>query len=59
MLGSLREDGGRTVLTMRVESLDWMATVLAGLGCGFTVRRPDELRTSVAALAARLAEAVS
>ena len=58
-LGSLREDGGGTVLTMRVESLDWMATVLAGLGCGFTVRRPDELRKSVAALAARLAEAVS
>ena len=58
-LGSLREDGGGTVLTMRVESLDWMATVLAGLGCGFTVRRPDELRTSVATLAARLAEAVS
>jgi predicted DNA-binding transcriptional regulator YafY len=58
-LGSLREDGGGTLLTMRVESLDWMATVLAGLGCGFTVRRPDELRASVAALAARLADAVS
>ena len=29
--------------------------VLAGLGCDFTIRRPDELRTSVRALAERLA----
>ena len=40
---------------MRVDSLDWMATVLAGLGCGFTIRRPDELRESVGSLAKRLA----
>jgi predicted DNA-binding transcriptional regulator YafY len=46
-----------TVLRMRVDSLDWMATVLAGLGCGFTIRRPDELRASVAALAGQLAAA--
>jgi predicted DNA-binding transcriptional regulator YafY len=44
-----------TLLRMRVSSLDWMATVLAGLGCGFTIRRPDELRASVRALAERLA----
>jgi hypothetical protein len=40
---------------MRVESLDWMATVLAGLGCSFAIREPDELRASVRALAKRLA----
>jgi predicted DNA-binding transcriptional regulator YafY len=47
-------DGG-TVLRMRVGSLDWMASVLAGLGCGFTIRRPEELRASVCELAERLA----
>jgi predicted DNA-binding transcriptional regulator YafY len=44
-----------TLLRMRTDSLYWMATVLAGLGCGFTIRRPDELRASVSALAERLA----
>jgi predicted DNA-binding transcriptional regulator YafY len=34
-------------LTMRVESLDYMARVLAGLGCEFRVVRPDELRDAV------------
>ena len=29
--------GTQTVLRMRVESLDWMASVLAGLDCDFTV----------------------
>jgi len=40
---------------MRADSLDWAATVLAGLGCGFTIRGPDELRVSVRALGERLA----
>lgn len=48
-------DGG-TLLRMRVSSLDWMARVLAGLDCEFTIRRPDELRKSVQALADRLSE---
>jgi predicted DNA-binding transcriptional regulator YafY len=56
-LGELEERDGETVLRMRVESLDWMASLLAGLGCGFSVGRPDELRTSVRELAARLAAA--
>jgi predicted DNA-binding transcriptional regulator YafY len=43
-----------TLLRMRVGSLDWMASVLAGLGCGFTIQRPDELRARVLALADRL-----
>ena len=36
-------------------SLDWMASVLARLGCDFTVVRPPELRQSVPALARPLA----
>ena len=47
-------DGG-TLLRMRVSSLDWMAGVLAGLGCAFTILSPNELRASVHALADRLA----
>jgi predicted DNA-binding transcriptional regulator YafY len=46
---------GGTLLRMRVGSLDWAASVLAGLGCGFTIVRPEELRASVRALAERLA----
>jgi predicted DNA-binding transcriptional regulator YafY len=54
-LAELIDEDGATVLRMRVGSLDWMATILAGLGCGFEIRRPDELRTSVRELAERLA----
>jgi len=54
-LAELADDPGGTLLRMRVNSLDWMATVLAGLGCSFTILRPDELRGSVRALADRLA----
>jgi predicted DNA-binding transcriptional regulator YafY len=54
-LAEIVDDPGGTLLRMRVDSLDWMATVLAGLGCGFTIRRPDELRGSVRELAERLA----
>jgi predicted DNA-binding transcriptional regulator YafY len=56
-LAELEDLPGRTLLRMRVESLDWTARVLAGLDCDFTVRRPEELRASVRALAARLGEA--
>lgn len=55
-LAELTEEDGGTALRMRVSSLDWAASLLAGLGCRFTVRTPDELRASVAALSARLAE---
>jgi predicted DNA-binding transcriptional regulator YafY len=51
-------DGG-TLLRMRVISLDWTAGVLAGLGCAFTIHRPDELRASVQALAERLKESAA
>jgi predicted DNA-binding transcriptional regulator YafY len=54
-LAEIVDDAAGTLLRMRVGSLDWMATVLAGLGCGFTIRRPDELRSSVRDLAEQLA----
>ena len=57
-LAELVDDPAGTLLRMRVDSLDWMATVLAGLGCGFAIRRPDELRASVRALATQLAAQV-
>jgi predicted DNA-binding transcriptional regulator YafY len=56
-LAELAETNGGTLLRMRASSLDWMASVLAGLDCEFTIREPDELRSSVAVLAARLAAA--
>ena len=54
-LAELAADGDGTLLRMRVDSLDWMAGILAGLGCDFTVRAPGELRARVRALADRLA----
>jgi predicted DNA-binding transcriptional regulator YafY len=54
-LAELIDEDGATVLRMRVGSLDWMAAILAGLGCGFTIRRPEELRDSVRSLGERLA----
>jgi predicted DNA-binding transcriptional regulator YafY len=56
-LAELAETNGGTLLRMRAGSLDWMASVLAGLDCEFTIREPDELRSSVAVLAARLVAA--
>ena len=58
-LAELEPEGDGTLLRMRVSSLDWMAGVLAGLGCGFTIRRPDELGASVETLARRLSESLS
>jgi predicted DNA-binding transcriptional regulator YafY len=54
-LAELVEAEGGTLLRMRADSLDWMAGMLASLGCGFTIRTPEELRTSVQQLAERLA----
>jgi predicted DNA-binding transcriptional regulator YafY len=57
-LAELVESEAGTVLRMRAGSLDWMAHVLAGLGCTFTIVRPDELRESVRELSERLASSV-
>ena len=43
-----------TRLEMQVDSLDWAATVLAGLGCDFVIRKPKELRAAVRRLGDRL-----
>ena len=53
-LAELEPAGERTLLRMRADSLDWVAGLLAGAGCEFTIRRPEALRTSVRALADRL-----
>jgi predicted DNA-binding transcriptional regulator YafY len=53
-LGELFETEDGTLLRMRVGSMDWMASVLAGLDCPFTIHRPAALRASVSALADRL-----
>jgi predicted DNA-binding transcriptional regulator YafY len=55
-MAELADEEGTTVLRMRADSLDWAANVLARLGCRFSIRKPDELRTSIRALADRLAE---
>jgi len=54
-LAELGDEAGGTSLRMRVSSLDWAASLLAGLGCAFRVRAPAELRESVAELSQRLA----
>jgi len=46
-------DGGVQLRT-RAERLDGMARLLAGLGCPFVIRAPDELRGAVRELAERL-----
>ena len=56
-LAEFERRGERTLLRMRAESLDWVAGLLAGAGCEFTVRRPPELQASLRALATRLAAA--
>jgi predicted DNA-binding transcriptional regulator YafY len=56
-LAELEPEGAGTVLRMRADSLDWVAGLLAGAGCEFTIRRPDRLRASVRALAERLGRA--
>jgi predicted DNA-binding transcriptional regulator YafY len=55
-LAELLDAGEGTLLRMRVSSLDWTARILAGLGCSFTIQRPEELRASVQALAGNLSD---
>jgi predicted DNA-binding transcriptional regulator YafY len=44
---------------MRVGELDWMAGVLARLGCRFQIQEPLELRESVRELASRLHDSLA
>ncbi|MBB4910881.1 helix-turn-helix transcriptional regulator [Actinophytocola algeriensis] len=48
------EDGVR--LLLRANRLEWVAGVLAWLGCDFAIEYPDELRAEVVRLAERLTE---
>ncbi|TDC40164.1 YafY family protein [Micromonospora sp. KC213] len=53
-VASLTETDGGVLLRTRVDRLDGMAQLLAGLGWPFTVRRPAALRDAVRAHAGRL-----
>jgi predicted DNA-binding transcriptional regulator YafY len=55
-LATLAETDEGTLLRMQVGSLGWMAGILAGLGCSFEIRSPDELRRHVRELVRRLAD---
>ena len=56
-IAQLTQTPAGTMLSMRAESLEWAAGVLAGLGADFDIVRPDELREHVRTLAGRLAAA--
>jgi predicted DNA-binding transcriptional regulator YafY len=57
-LATVGPEGDGARLELRAESLDWVASLLAGLGCDFTVLRPaPELRVALGRLAARLSAA--
>jgi predicted DNA-binding transcriptional regulator YafY len=56
ILGVLTAAGQGARLEARVESLDWIARVLAGLGCRFMIERPDELRATIRAIARSIDE---
>jgi len=58
-LAELVEADGGTLLRMRVGSLDWMARILAGLDCSFTIYEPKDLRASVRAVADRLVASIT
>ena len=49
------EEHGWVRVRWRVERLDWVPSVLAGLGLPFVIEEPDELRDRVRALADQLA----
>ncbi|MER6580862.1 YafY family protein [Nonomuraea sp. NPDC001023] len=53
-VATLTETPDGVLLRMRAESLDGMATMLAGLGFPFTILSPPELRTAVRRLAQSL-----
>lgn len=53
-VAELSPAGSGTRLELRADSLEWVAGFLAGLGAGFQVIRPDELREHLEALGTRL-----
>ncbi len=55
-LATLEETEAGVMMRGYVNELDWMAHLLAGLGCPLVIQEPDELRAALAAHARRLAE---
>jgi predicted DNA-binding transcriptional regulator YafY len=56
-LGTVEAVPDGVLLRCSADSLEWMALVLARLGCAFAVREPRELRAAVKQLASRLEQA--
>jgi len=53
-LVTLEETAEGVLLRCTTDSLPWIAALIAGVGCDFTVHEPDELRTAIRELGARL-----
>jgi predicted DNA-binding transcriptional regulator YafY len=53
-VGEVEERGAGSLLRVRAERLGGVARALVGLGCGFTVLEPEELRAELRRLAAEL-----
>lgn len=58
-VGVLTATGQYARLEARVESLDWIARIIAGLGCRVRIDQPSELRAKVDALGLTLRESAS
>jgi predicted DNA-binding transcriptional regulator YafY len=54
VIESAEGEPGWVRVQWRAERLDWVPSVLAGLGCPFIIEQPDELRDRVRALAREL-----
>ena len=54
-LATLEEGADGVVLRCSTDNLDWLAHILAGLGCDLVIHEPPELREAFHRLAARLA----
>jgi predicted DNA-binding transcriptional regulator YafY len=55
IIDPVEEEPGWVRVRWRVERLDWVPSVIAGLGLPFVIEEPDELRDRVRALAGQLA----
>jgi predicted DNA-binding transcriptional regulator YafY len=58
IVGEIEETPDGPLLRTRADSLDWVARLLAGLPCDFTVREPPELLDALRRLSGRLTECV-
>ena len=58
-VGTLVQEPNGVLLKLGADNLKWAASYLVGLGCRFTVRKPPQLRDTLARLASELAEDAS